>query len=218
MDDLPTDSHTLIRVPFGQSRTAGAALALIMAVATRAHATDAPVASHVDDQAQMISQNAVARIDSIDNALAARTGKTVVVVTVKSASGSPLLETALREAHTRAPKGTLIYIVKNGDLVIVFDPQTAGLVPPAVPGSIRHSLQAAIKSGDTDGGVTQAVSAIADIIEGGASGGHGPAPQQVAAAQHRFDADGAEASWIWWILGFVVVLVLLRIVFGRRRA
>ncbi len=205
-------------MPFSLKRAVGAALVLIMGLAARAHAADAPTASHVDDQAQMISQSAVARVDAIDNALAARTGRTVVVVTVKSAGGSPLLETALREAHTRAPKGALIYIVKNGDLVIVFDPQTAGLVPPAVPGSIRHSLQSAIKSGDTDGGVVKAVSAIADIIEGGPSGGHGPAPQQVAAAQKRFDVDGADASWIWWILGFVVVIVILRIVFARRRA
>ncbi|HME82071.1 MAG TPA: TPM domain-containing protein [Candidatus Eremiobacteraceae bacterium] len=178
----------------------------------------AAAASHVDDGAHMLSQTAIVRIDSIDDALAARTGKSVAVVTVRSHGGVLAIETVLREAHLRAPKGALVYIVQDGDQAILFDPQTAGLVPPALPGAVRRSLRSAIKSGDVDGGVIEAVSTIADVIEGGPSGGHGPAPAQVAAAQRRFDADGADVSWIWWILGFIVVIVLLRIVFARRGA
>jgi uncharacterized membrane protein YgcG len=172
---------------------------------------------YVDDGAAMFGADAIARVTAIDDALQRRTGKTVTVVTVKTTNGVAVQEAAANVAKARHLNGAIVYAARDDrQLAVAYSAKTSQLLSPALQISIKQTLRAAFSAGDYDGGLVTAVSAIADVIEGGASGGHGPAPQSVNAAQQRWNSTGYDISWIWWVLGGIVVILIVRALIVRR--
>jgi uncharacterized membrane protein YgcG len=191
--------------------------ALLVAWALCARPALAVPSRYVDDGAAMFSADAIARVTSIDDSLQRRTGTTVTVVTVKTTKGVPVQEAAAHEAKARHVNGAIIYAARDDrQLAVAYGAKTRQLFSPALQSSIIQTLRAAFQAGDYDGGLVTAVSAIADVIEGGASGGHGPAPQQLNAAQQRWNATGYDISWIWWVLGGIAVILIVRGLILRR--
>jgi len=165
----------------------------------------------------MFGADAIARVTAIDDSLQRRTGKTVTVVTVKTTNGVAVQEAAASEAKARHLNGAIIYAARDDrQLAIAYGAKTSELFSPALQTSIKQALRAAFRAGDYDGGLVTVVSAIADVIEGGASGGHGPAPQSVNAAQQRWNSTGYDISWIWWVLGGIAVILIVRGLILRR--
>ncbi|HEV2909423.1 MAG TPA: TPM domain-containing protein [Candidatus Eremiobacteraceae bacterium] len=177
----------------------------------------AVASKYVDDGAAMFGADAIARVTAIDDSLQRRTGKTVTVVTVKTTSGVAIQEAAAREAKARHLNGAIIYAARDDrQLAIAYGAKTSELFSPALQTSIKQALRAAFRAGDYDGGLVTAVSAIADVIEGGASGGHGPAPQSVSAVQQRWNSTGYDTSFIWWVLGGIAAILIVRGLILRR--
>lgn len=192
------------------------ALALAIASSLNAFPASAAAAGHVEDGAGMFSADAIARVNTLDDQLVRRTGKTVTVVTVKSTNGTPVQELATREAKAHGLNGAIIYIGRDDKQIsIEYGAKTSELFPPALQTSIKQALRAAFRAGDYDNGLVTAVGAIAEVIEAGASGGHGPAPQQVMADQQR-SPGGSDLSWIFWVIGGIVVILIVRALLVRR--
>jgi hypothetical protein len=132
---------------------------------------------------------------------------------VVDAHTTPLNSVQLPDSEHSA----LIYIAKSQKASDIVYPMPMLPIAPAIAGSIAKNLNSSVRAEQYDAGVVNAVSAIADRIAGGASGGHGPAPAQVIAAQERWNGDGSNASWVWAIVAFIGILIVLRVAFARRR-
>jgi uncharacterized membrane protein YgcG len=190
---------------------------LVFAFALAALAQARAATGDVQDRAAMFGADTISRVNAIDAQLVRRTGRSVTVVSVTALRGTPMQDAAAREAARRHLKGVLIYAARDPKLVsIVYDSSTQTLFAPALQTSVEQALRTSFQAGDFDTGLVTAVSAIADVIAGGASGGHGPAPQQVRAAQQRGPAGGMDVSWLWWVLGFLAVCAIAWAVFTRR--
>ncbi|MBV8281943.1 MAG: TPM domain-containing protein, partial [Candidatus Eremiobacteraeota bacterium] len=146
--------------------------------------------------------------------LATRTGKNVIVVTVPGSGSSSRAADVQAAAVAHHMTGALIYVTAgdNGTAIVLSD-SVKSLFPTRILSPVTNELANWVKSGKADAGVTQAFDRIADTIAGGASGGHGPAPAQVVASRERWRAD---SSWIWWIAGFFVAVLIIRMIFTRR--
>lgn len=168
--------------------------------------------SYVDDRAALLNLGTRARVNAIDASLIAEHHKPIAVVTVADTRSAPL--TRLEESNSQY--SALIYIAKSEKASNIVYPSSTISITPAVAASIAKNLRSSVLAEQYDAGVVNAASAIADRIAGGASGGHGPAPAQVIAAQERWNGDGSNASWVWAIVGFIGILIVLRVAFGRR--
>ncbi|HZV79055.1 MAG TPA: TPM domain-containing protein [Candidatus Binatus sp.] len=192
-------------------RHLAAALGALLAVASSGVSARAAT-SYVDDRAGVLNLGTRARVDAIDAALIAGHHKPIAVVTVADAHTTPLNGVQLPDSEHSA----LIYIAKSQKASNIVYPMPTLPITPAVAGSIAKNLSSSVRAEQYDAGVVNAVTAIADRIAGGASGGHGPAPAQVIAAQERWNGDGSNASWVWAIVGFIGILIVLRVAFARR--
>ncbi|MBV8366156.1 MAG: TPM domain-containing protein [Candidatus Eremiobacteraeota bacterium] len=168
--------------------------------------------TYVTDGASMLSKDTIARVNQINAALSARTGKSVLVITGTAAGAHTDANSLVAASRSSA---AVVYIAGT-HVQIGLSPEVRRFFSPAVTGRIGGDLSRSVRSGQADAGTVDAVGEIADRIAGGASGGHGPAPARVIAAQERWNYSGSDGSWLWWILGFIGVLVLIRVAFARR--
>lgn len=198
----------------------GLALAGLVSLALSAPALASP---YVQDNAKMFSAETISKIEAQSQKLDADLGKTVTVVTVDSINGAPIDQAAAAEAKAQALNGAIIYIAKDDRrLSIAYGPNTIRIFPPSVQQSIKQDLRSAFRRGDFDGGIVQAVNRIAGVMESGgrAAAARAPAEQPAPAAnlpaQDRQGNSGGGVSWMWWVVGIIVLILILRAV-GRRQ-
>jgi len=163
----------------------------------------------------MFSAETLKKIALLDAQIEQKTGRTVTVVTVANSGSVPLNEAASHFAAARHLNGVVIYVERDaGQAAIAYAAKTDALFTPALQSSIEQSLSAAFHERRYDSGIVAAVSAIAEVLAGGRSGGHGPAlttagsgPQQEAQSQF---------GWVVWVAVMLVGTILMAVLIRRR--
>ena len=170
---------------------------------------------YVSDGARMFSADTVKMIALLDALLEQKTGRTVAVVTVANSGSVPLGEAASRFASALHVNGVVIYVERDaGQAAIAYGANTGTLFTPALQTSIEQSLSAAFHQGHYDSGIVTAVSAIAEVLAGGRSGGHGP--PLTTAQSGPWQQAQSQFGWVVWIAVMLVGTVLMVVLIRRR--
>ncbi|MGD0828276.1 MAG: TPM domain-containing protein [Desulfobaccales bacterium] len=152
---------------------------LLWACPTLAWAVTPPLPAHpsqyVVDLAGVIDANSQARLNTMLRDLEARTTAQVVILTLNSLEGEPIEDfshqTAVKWGIGQKGKdnGVLLTVaVKDHKYRIEVGYGLEGDLPDSLVGSIgRQYLVPSFRQGDFAGGITAAVTAIANIISGG---------------------------------------------------
>ena len=191
----------------------GGLAALLVLFTSTAFALEVPaLRGRVNDDADLLSTAAEARIESILDALETDTGAQLVVLSIDSLEGESLEEYSLRVAETwklgRADEddGALLLISK-GDRKMRFE-VGYGLEPTLTDVMTRRILDQILRprfrTGDFDGGVERAIEAADGLIRGTSTL---PAPDP-RAAQGDMPPRFFGVIWLMFLIPFVSVVVM----------
>lgn len=194
-------------------------LGVLAGSATRARArTPLPARGDhaVYDTAGVIDAPTVARIESLDRELVAKTGVPIVIVTVpKLASDETIEQLAVRVQHDwgvgqRGKDESVVIALAVADRKIFFATGygSEGYLPDGKVGAIRDSVHGKLAANDFSGGLWDATNRLATI----AAAAHGTT--LIGAAPVRAPAARDDVSWWPMVVVFGVFAVLL--VLGRR--
>jgi uncharacterized protein len=192
--------------------------ALTVAVATTVAPAFAARSSYVIDDAHLLSPSAVAQINQQVSDFNAQTGKEVVVVTTPSLNGTSPDAAIERSFAQQQVNGVEILVAQNEHQIrIAGDVASRKFFPPGSFQTIAQSMRASFKSGDYDGGVTNAVSLIINTYRGHAGSLRQVHRQPVGATgggyTQRSQSGGFNMGWIWWIIILAVIFFVIRGIF-----
>ena len=192
--------------------------ALTVAVATTGAPAFAARSSYVVDDAHLLSASAVSQINQQVGDFAAQTGKEIVVVSTDSLNGATPDAAIERSFAQQQVNGVEIFIAKNEHQIrIAGDVASRKFFPSGSFQTIAQSMRASFKTGDYDGGVTNAVSLILNTYRGHMSSlrtttHRQPVGVSSGSVQHQ-SSGGFSMGWIWWIIILAVIFFVIRGIF-----
>jgi uncharacterized membrane protein YgcG len=188
----------------------------LIAIAMVAAMAPASAKDYITDGAGMFSPETLKKIARINAELEQKTGTFVAVTTVKTSGDEPLGAAAAQAAAARHISGAIIYVDRDPRrFAIVYGPKANVLFTPELQASIEQSLSAAFRAGQYDSGIVAATSAIADVLAGGRSAGHGP---MLAATQTATSPKPPDTGfgWVVWVAVIIVGTALMIVLMKRR--
>ncbi len=177
--------------------------------------------TYVQDGASLLKPATVESLNRSIDDFHRQYGKEVVIVTVPSLDGQPILAVAEKQFAQNQVNGVMLFFAKAEQKDGVYaDRVGRRFFPAGTVKDIKDAMQGYLRSGNFDQGVITGTNLVIDTYRGHARPVRNVQAYQSTPATNAASTGGFQLGWLWLIallvVGFLIVRAIFRAIAGPR--